>query len=120
MTDKSKSCNVSGQEFVEQSSKSIFQSAYDFVRSCLSNNKIQVHEVVVEKADLLVGNQKPVGSKVIVCSESIEFASLQHPVFKGTIPELIPPLLYIQNLHSSHAFKYPPSSFNLLVTPLKM
>ena len=38
----------------------------------------------------------------------------------GTIPELIPPLLYIQNLHSSHAFKYPPSCFNLLVTPLKM
>ena len=36
------------------------------------------------------------------------------------IPELIPPLLYIQNVHSSHAFKYPPRCFNLLVTPLKM
>ena len=38
----------------------------------------------------------------------------------GTISELIPPLLYIQTLHSSHAFKYPPSCFNLLVVPLKM
>ena len=39
-----------------------------------------------------------------------------------TIPELIPQLHYIQNLLSSHAFtcKYPPSCFNLLVTPLKM
>ena len=42
------------------------------------------------------------------------------PSYMGTIPELIPPLLYIQNLHSSPAFKYPPSCFNLLVTPLKM
>ena len=71
MTDKGKSQNVSGQEFVEQSSKSIFQAAYDFVRSCLSNNKTQVHEVVVGKAAPHIGNQKPVGSKVIVCSESI-------------------------------------------------
>ena len=38
----------------------------------------------------------------------------------GTIPELIPPLVYIQNLHSSMHSKYPPSCFNLLVTPLKM
>ena len=38
----------------------------------------------------------------------------------GTIPELIPPSLYIQNLHSAHAFKYPPSCFNLLATPFKM
>ena len=43
-----------------------------------------------------------------------------YPGVVGIIPELIPPLLYIQNLHSSHAFKYPPSCFNLLVTPLKM
>ena len=26
-------------------------------------------------------------------------------------------MLYIQNLHSSHAFRYPPNCFNLLVTP---
>ena len=37
-----------------------------------------------------------------------------------TIPELIPQLLYIQNLLSSHAFKYTRRCFNLLVTPLKM
>ena len=30
-----------------------------------------------------------------------------------------PPLVYIQNLHSSHEFKYPPSCFNLLMTLLK-
>ena len=56
---------------MEQSSKSIFQAAYDFVRSCLSNNKTQVHEVVVEKADPHVGNQKPVGSKFVVSPYSL-------------------------------------------------
>ena len=38
----------------------------------------------------------------------------------GTMPVFILPLLYIQTLHSSHEFKYPPSCFNLLVTPLKI
>ena len=45
----------------------------------------------------------------------------EFPVSGGTIRELIPSLLYIQNLQlSSHEFKYPPSCFNVLMTPLKM
>ena len=46
MTDKGKIWNVSSQEFVEQSSKSIFQDANDFVRSCLSNYIAQVHKLL--------------------------------------------------------------------------
>ena len=53
------------QEFVEQSSKSIFQAAYDLVRSCLTNYITQVDKVVVEKAGTHVDNE------VIICSESI-------------------------------------------------
>ena len=50
MTDKGKNWNVPSQEFVEQSSKSILQAAYDSVRNCLPNYLTQVHKVVVEKA----------------------------------------------------------------------
>ena len=46
ITDKGISGNVSNLEFVEWS---VFQAAYDFVRSCLSNYIIKTHQVVVEK-----------------------------------------------------------------------
>ena len=67
MTDEGKSGDVSNQEFVEQSSKSVSQAVDDFVRSCLSNYMIQTHKFVGERA----GNEEPVGSQVIFCSEFI-------------------------------------------------
>ena len=70
MTDEGKRGNVSNQ-FVEQSSKSVFKAADDFVRSCLSNYMIQTHKFVVERADPHVSNEEPVGAQVIICSEFI-------------------------------------------------
>ena len=71
MTDEGKSGDVSNQEFVEQSSKSVSQAADDFVRSCLSNYMIQTHKFVVERAGPHVSNEEPVGSQVIICNEFI-------------------------------------------------
>ena len=56
---------------MEQSSKSVFQAADDFVWSCLSDYMIRTHKFVVEKAGPHVSNEEPVGSQIIICSEFI-------------------------------------------------
>ena len=57
----------------------------------------------------------------MVCEKRKGFDSLKSRLLHlGTIPEFIAQLLNMHNLQSSHAFKYPPSCFNVFMTPLKI